>query len=79
MIYRGKNLREILFPLGGIGTGSISIAGNGALSDYEIFNRPAKGSGNGFTHIGVRAKVNGKTDARVLQSDFMGSRMGQYS
>ncbi|NIM44374.1 MAG: hypothetical protein GTO54_01880, partial [Nitrososphaeria archaeon] len=31
------------FPLGGIGTGSISLGGWGQLRDWEIMNRPAKG------------------------------------
>jgi len=39
-IYRGKNLNEISFPLGGIGTGGIGLTGNGSLRDFEIFNRP---------------------------------------
>jgi uncharacterized protein (DUF608 family) len=39
----GKYLDEIAFPLGGIGTGCVSISGNGQLVDWEIFNRPNKG------------------------------------
>ena len=49
MIYSGKNLREISFPLGGIGSGSIGLAGNGELIDWEIFNRPNKGCNNLYT------------------------------
>lgn len=41
--YRGPNLREIAFPLGGIGTGCVSLDGRGGLRDWEIFNRPNKG------------------------------------
>lgn len=41
--YRGANLREIAFPLGGIGTGCVSLDGRGGLRDWEIFNRPNKG------------------------------------
>src|SRR5690242_12653146 len=33
---------EVAFPLGGIGTGTISLGGRGELRDWEIFNRPAK-------------------------------------
>lgn len=41
--YKGENLRQIKFLLGGIGTGSISLEGRGSLTDWEIFNRPSKG------------------------------------
>lgn len=40
---QGKELNEIAFPLGGIGSGSIALSGRGALIDWEIFNRPGKG------------------------------------
>ena len=43
-VYRGAQLRELAFPLGGIGTGCVSLEGRGALRDWEIFNRPNKGS-----------------------------------
>ena len=36
MIYQGDTLREISFPLGGIGSGSVGLAGNGSLVDWEI-------------------------------------------
>jgi non-lysosomal glucosylceramidase len=69
--YAGKETARIRFPLGGIGTGCVSLAGNGGLVDWEIFNRPNRGGFNGFTHFAVRAEENGKViDARVLQSDL---------
>ncbi len=70
-IYRGSHLNEISFPLGGIGTGCIGLAGNGRLVDWEIFNRPNKGSVNGFSHFAVKAECAGEVlDARVLHSDL---------
>ncbi len=78
-IYRGNKRQEICFPLGGIGTGSIGLDGTGRLRDWEIFNRPDKGSVNGFSHFGVKAEKGGRTvDARVLNADLMGSYMGRY-
>lgn len=41
--YSGEHLRRIKMPLGGIGTGTISLSGNGSLVDWEIRNIPAKG------------------------------------
>ncbi len=41
-IYGGEYRNEIAFPIGGIGTGCISLSGKGELVDWEIFNRPNK-------------------------------------
>jgi non-lysosomal glucosylceramidase len=41
--YDGDHLRRIALPLGGIGTGTVSLGGRGDLRDWEIMNRPAKG------------------------------------
>src|SRR5512137_2060353 len=69
--YDGAKTREISFPLGGIGTGCIGLAGNGRLVDWEIFNKPNKGSVNGFSHFAVKAEQGGKLlDARVLAGDL---------
>ena len=80
MIYKGEALREISFPVGGIGTGSIGLAGNGRLMDWEIFNRPAKGSINGFSHFAIKATgADGTTSAKVLNGDIEKDLVGQYS
>ncbi len=41
--YEGEALRRIAMPIGGIGTGTISLNGRGGLVDWELMNRPAKG------------------------------------
>ena len=43
-VFTVRNLKMIAFPLGGIGTGTISLGGRGQLCDWEIFNRPDKGN-----------------------------------
>jgi uncharacterized protein (DUF608 family) len=40
-VYQGKRLSQIAFPLGGIGTGCISLNGYGGLQDFSVRNRPA--------------------------------------
>ena len=78
-LYTKDYLKEISFPMGGIGTGCIGLSGNGTLVDWEIFNRPNKGGDNGFSHFAVKASRNGKTvDARVLCSDDNSRLSGEY-
>ena len=70
-VYRGAKTQQISFPLGGIGSGCIGLAGNGRLVDWEIANRPNKGSVNGYSHFAIKAERNGELlDARVLNGDL---------
>lgn len=41
--YDQDHINKIALPIGGIGTGTISLGGTGDLRDWEIMNRPAKG------------------------------------
>lgn len=41
--YSGEHLQRVALPIGGIGTGTVSLGGRGNLCDWEIMNRPAKG------------------------------------
>ena len=80
MKYTGKNTQEISFPLGGIGTGSIGLTGNGRLWDFEIYNRPNKDSVNGFSHFSIKVEdENEVRDVRVLNSDYNKSYQGMLS
>ncbi|HMN30437.1 MAG TPA: GH116 family glycosyl-hydrolase, partial [Caldilineaceae bacterium] len=86
-VYRGAKTSQISFPLGGIGAGSIGLAGNGRLIDWEIYNRPNKGSINGFSHFAIKAEADGQLiDARILhgnlpapyQGELLGSRFASF-
>src|SRR5215211_6407349 len=68
-VYAGDTLREIAFPLGGIGTGTVSLGGRGQLRDWEIFNRPGKGRDLPYTFFALWAQPDGGDPiARVLES-----------
>lgn len=41
--YDEDHLFHIALPLGGIGTGTVSLGGRGELRDWEIMNVPGKG------------------------------------
>lgn len=55
-------------PLGGIGTGTVSLGGRGNLLDWEIGNTPAKGVAprHGFFALWARP-VGGQSSTRVLE------------
>jgi non-lysosomal glucosylceramidase len=38
--FTGAALHQIAMPIGGIGTGTLSVGGRGQLTDLEIYNRP---------------------------------------
>jgi uncharacterized protein (DUF608 family) len=83
--YTGNALRQISFPLGGIGSGCIGLAGDGRLIDWEIANRPNKGNLNGFSHFAIKAqRPDGSLlDARILHGDLQpgshGTFMGKFA
>ncbi len=60
---------EAAFPLGGIGTGTVSLGARGQLLDWEIGNRPDKGRWLPFTFFAIRARADGDVPVtRVLES-----------
>jgi len=78
--FTGRQLDEIAFPLGGIGTGSVSIGGWGQLRDWEIFNRPAKGNILAYSFFTLRAQAEGEQPVvRVLQGPTGGTYTGRGS
>lgn len=65
-VFRGRNLPRIAFPLGGIGTGNVSLAGDGHLLDWELFNKPSKGLLLTDTCFAVWAKPEGRPPAALI-------------
>jgi uncharacterized protein (DUF608 family) len=50
--YKGQYLNEVAMPLGGIGTGTVSVGGRGDLRDWELMNRGALGYLPAFKFVG---------------------------
>ncbi len=71
-VYTGRQLAMLAFPLGGIGTGSISLGGRGQLRDWEIFNRPDKGRSPEYAFASIWARTGSrKPVAHVLEARLM--------
>ncbi len=58
--YDQDHLSRIALPLGGIGTGTVSLGGRGDLRDWEIGNRPAKGFAPRDSFFALYVKQPGK-------------------
>lgn len=75
--YEGEYLTNISFPIGGIGAGSIGLAGNGALIDWELFSRPNRMSINPFSGFAIKTEDESKVlDLRLLQGEVDRDLMG---
>ena len=70
--YDSEHLYQIALPLGGIGTGTVSLGGRGELRDWEIMNVPAKNystvtTGNNAPFFAIYTKAkDGTTNTTLL-------------
>jgi uncharacterized protein (DUF608 family) len=68
--YEGDNLRELMLPVGGIGTGFVGIYGSGALGSWEIMNRPNRGWRPMYAHLILRTQRGNDVRLSVLERDL---------
>jgi uncharacterized protein (DUF608 family) len=71
--YDREHLFQIALPLGGIGTGTVSLGGRGELRDWEIMNIPGKKYstvtvGNNAPFFAIHVKPEGKEATATLLS-----------
>jgi uncharacterized protein (DUF608 family) len=65
-----RHAKEAAFPLGGIGTGNVSIGARGELRDWEIFNWPGKKNFLPFSFFAIWAQKQGQAPvAKILESE----------
>ena len=78
-VFEEPYLSEIAFPLGGIGTGTVSLGGRGNLRDWEICNRPAKGRTLWNTFFALWHCVEGQDpQAHLLESQIQPPYRGGF-
>jgi uncharacterized protein (DUF608 family) len=70
--YDQNHLYRIAMPMGGIGTGTVSLGGSGELQDWEIMNVPGKGfstvtKGNAAPFFAIYTKnKSGESNSKAL-------------
>ena len=70
--YDQEHLYQVALPLGGIGTGTVSLGGRGELRDWEIMNIPGKKystvtTGNNAPFFALYAKpLHGESSTTLL-------------
>ncbi|HEY3413181.1 MAG TPA: GH116 family glycosyl-hydrolase [Armatimonadota bacterium] len=70
--FEGDCLRTIAFPLGGIGTGTVSMGGRGNLQDWEIFNHPGKGHSLPLSFFALWCRPDGQAPVtRILERQYL--------
>jgi uncharacterized protein (DUF608 family) len=69
--YDKDHLERVALPLGGIGTGTVSLGGRGEIRDWEIMNVPGKGNsstvtGNDAPLFAIFTKTGQESQTRLL-------------
>lgn len=82
--YDENHLYRIALPLGGIGTGTVSLGGRGELRDWEIMNVPAKNystvtTGNNAPFFAIYVKPEGSpSQTRLLEGPLYSHEFLHY-
>lgn len=74
--YEGEHLREILLPIGGIGTGFFGLDGHGRLTDWQLMSRPNRGWRPMYVHLLLWTRQGQERKLRILEGDLEYGRAG---
>jgi uncharacterized protein (DUF608 family) len=74
--YDENHISKVALPVGGIGTGTVSLSGRGSLIDWEIMNRPGKGfstvtPGNDAPFFAIHIQQNEKSYTKGLMGPLL--------
>ncbi|MEA3403266.1 MAG: GH116 family glycosyl-hydrolase [Armatimonadota bacterium] len=72
IVYSGSSLRAVAMPMGGLGAGSVALAGDGTLRQWQVLNQVNHTAFLPGTFFAVRAQAAGAGEApvsRLLQTD----------
>ncbi len=67
--YNQEHLREIMMPIGGIGTGFFGLGGRGQLTDWQMMSRPNRGWRPSYAHLLLRTEQDETVKLHVLEMD----------
>ena len=67
-MHSSETAAAVAFPLGGIGTGNVSIGARGEWRDWELWGRPAKGNTLPNTFWAIRTVSAGRAVSKVLEA-----------
>ena len=70
-VYRGNQLSQIAFPLGGIGAGCICLNGYGGLQDFSVRNRPtltAAPEADGYADAAFAVRVAAPAPKKIIET-----------
>jgi hypothetical protein len=68
----------LAFPLGGIGTGNVSLGARGDFRDWELFGTAAKGTALPNTFFCIRVQTEDQ-EPRIVRKPYPGVKSGSLS
>lgn len=65
-------------PVGGLGTGFVCLSGRGALTEWQLMNRPHRGWRPTYAHLLLRTDDGARRRLRVLEGDLVEGKAADW-